>query len=80
MVNSLVYQAVTSILSVLEKLKYIASSEKYTDVECVQGLSLWRNASSMINDELFRGYWQSNTERKSNEFLTGSALVLALCF
>ncbi|XP_078149465.1 ABC transporter A family member 7-like [Carex rostrata] len=46
------------------------ASTKDTDVECVQGLPLWRNASSVINDELFRGYWQSNTERKSNEFLT----------
>ncbi|XP_078149970.1 ABC transporter A family member 7-like isoform X3 [Carex rostrata] len=40
------------------------------DVACVQGLPLWRSASSMINDELFRGYRQSNTERKLNEFLT----------
>ncbi|XP_078158753.1 ABC transporter A family member 8-like [Carex rostrata] len=37
---------------------------------CVPGLVLWRNSSSMINDELFRGYLESNTERKSNEFLT----------
>ncbi|KAF3320383.1 ABC transporter A family member 7-like protein [Carex littledalei] len=40
------------------------------DVVCVQGLPLWRNASSMINDELFKGYRQSNNERKLNEFLT----------
>ena len=70
MANSLVY-LVTLILSVLVKLKYIASSEKCTDVVCVKGLPLWCNASSMINDELFKGYRQSNTERKMNEFLTG---------
>ncbi|KAJ4769649.1 Abc transporter a family member 7 [Rhynchospora pubera] len=40
------------------------------DVVCVQALSLWRNTSSMINEELFRGYRQSNPERKLNEFLT----------
>ncbi|KAF3320351.1 ABC transporter A family member 7-like protein [Carex littledalei] len=40
------------------------------DVVCIQGLLLWRSASSIINDELFRGYRQSNTERKLNEFLT----------
>ncbi|KAJ3683353.1 hypothetical protein LUZ60_013580 [Juncus effusus] len=40
------------------------------DVVCVQGLALWRNTSDMINDEFFKGYRQSNIERKSNEFLT----------
>ena len=77
--NSLVYQ-ITFISSILLKLNYIASSKKRTDVVCVQGLPLWRNASSMINEELFRGYRQSNNERKLNEFLTGMLSILRYVF
>ncbi|XP_072982182.1 ABC transporter A family member 7-like [Typha latifolia] len=40
------------------------------DIECVQGSSLWRDSSSVVNDDLFKGYRQSNTERKINEFMT----------
>nr|XP_018684862.1 PREDICTED: ABC transporter A family member 7-like [Musa acuminata subsp. malaccensis] len=38
-------------------------------LECVQGLTLWRDNSSLINDELFKGYRQGNSERKANEFI-----------
>ncbi|MQM10036.1 hypothetical protein Taro_042925 [Colocasia esculenta] len=38
-------------------------------VKCVQGLSLWRNSPSVVNDELYKGFRQSNTERKINEIL-----------
>ncbi|XP_072979542.1 ABC transporter A family member 7-like [Typha angustifolia] len=40
------------------------------DIECVQGSPLWRDSSSVVNDDLFKGYRQSNTERKINEFMT----------
>ncbi|XP_010931477.1 ABC transporter A family member 7 isoform X1 [Elaeis guineensis] len=39
------------------------------EVECVQGLSLWRDSSSAVNDELFKGYRQENTKRKTNEYI-----------
>ncbi|KAK6123306.1 hypothetical protein DH2020_042957 [Rehmannia glutinosa] len=38
-------------------------------VRCVQGLNLWRNSSSEINDELYRGYRKGNSERKINEIV-----------
>ncbi|KAK1311876.1 ABC transporter A family member 10 [Acorus calamus] len=38
-------------------------------VTCLQGLLLWLNSSSEINDQLFKGYRQGNTERKSNEII-----------
>ncbi|CAA3030738.1 ABC transporter A family member 7-like [Olea europaea subsp. europaea] len=39
------------------------------DVSCVPGLQLWRNSSSEINDELYKGYRKGNKERKINEIL-----------
>ncbi|KAJ4974015.1 hypothetical protein NE237_007189 [Protea cynaroides] len=39
------------------------------DVTCAQGLNLWRNSSSEINDELYKGYWKGNTERMINEII-----------
>lgn len=32
---------------------------------------MWRNSSSEINDELYKGYRKGNPERKINEILTG---------
>ncbi|KAI4374543.1 hypothetical protein MLD38_012525 [Melastoma candidum] len=37
------------------------------DVICVPGLQLWRNSSSVINDELYKGFRKGNPERKINE-------------
>jgi hypothetical protein len=47
---------------------------KHPDVDCIQGLSLWRESSSVINDELFKGYRQDRTggADKSNEFSAGT--------
>lgn len=42
-----------------------------SELKCVQGLPLWRNSSFEINDELFKGYRQGNTERMINEFTAG---------
>ncbi|KFK27924.1 hypothetical protein AALP_AA8G447700 [Arabis alpina] len=39
----------------------------HTVVKCVQGLSLWRNSSVEVNDELFKGNWRGNTEKMTNE-------------
>lgn len=41
------------------------------EVNCVQGLNLWRNSSPDVNSELFKGYRKGNLEEKINEFATG---------
>ncbi|KAF8697363.1 hypothetical protein HU200_035956 [Digitaria exilis] len=44
------------------------------NVDCVQGLSLWRESASVVNDELFKGYRQrdgGSGEGKTNEFVAG---------
>uniref|UniRef100_A0A453J9C5 Uncharacterized protein n=1 Tax=Aegilops tauschii subsp. strangulata TaxID=200361 RepID=A0A453J9C5_AEGTS len=43
------------------------------DVDCIQGLSLWRESASVINDELFKGYRQQRESGggKANEFAAG---------
>ncbi|XP_030473856.1 ABC transporter A family member 7-like isoform X1 [Syzygium oleosum] len=41
------------------------------DVSCAQGLRLWRNSSSAVNDELYKGYRKGNPERQINEILAG---------
>ncbi|KAL7161467.1 hypothetical protein ACSBR2_042017 [Camellia fascicularis] len=33
------------------------------------GLNLWRNSSNEINDELFKGYWNGNSEKRTNEIV-----------
>ena len=38
---------------------------------CVQSISLWRNSSSEINDQIYRGYEKGNAERTYNEILGG---------
>ncbi|XP_022844965.1 ABC transporter A family member 7-like [Olea europaea var. sylvestris] len=47
----------------------IGSDTFQQDVSCVPGLQLWRNSSSEINDELYKGYRKGNKERKINEIL-----------
>ncbi|XP_008793496.2 ABC transporter A family member 7-like [Phoenix dactylifera] len=47
----------------------VAGSPLEKVVECVQGLPLWRNNSSVINDELFKGYEKGNAEKTTNEIL-----------
>ncbi|KAJ6374149.1 hypothetical protein OIU78_029786 [Salix suchowensis] len=36
---------------------------------CVPSLNLWRNSSSEINDQIYRGYEKGNAERQYNEIL-----------
>ncbi|KAK3035659.1 hypothetical protein RJ639_032531 [Escallonia herrerae] len=38
-------------------------------VRCVQDSHLWRNSSTDINDQLFKGYRKGNPERKINEIV-----------
>ncbi|XP_062116464.1 ABC transporter A family member 7-like [Humulus lupulus] len=45
----------------------ITSFGRKQEIRCVQGLPLWRNTSSEINDELYKGYRKGNSERKINE-------------
>ncbi|KAL7139201.1 hypothetical protein ABFS83_09G034600 [Erythranthe nasuta] len=44
-------------------------------VRCVQVLQVWRNSSSEINDELYKGYRNGNSERKINEILAAYDFV-----
>ncbi|KAG8379147.1 hypothetical protein BUALT_Bualt07G0057900 [Buddleja alternifolia] len=39
------------------------------DVRCVRGLHLWRNSSSEINDEIYKGYRKGNPEERINEIV-----------
>lgn len=45
------------------------------EVLCVQGLHLWRNSSSEINNELYKGYRKGNPERKINEIVAGLFII-----
>ncbi|KHN30818.1 ABC transporter A family member 7 [Glycine soja] len=49
----------------------IAGISKQQEVICAQGLRLWRNSSSEVNNELYKGYRRSNTERQINEIAAG---------
>ncbi|XP_061353117.1 ABC transporter A family member 7-like isoform X3 [Gastrolobium bilobum] len=41
------------------------------EVTCAQGLRLWRNSSSEVNNELFKGYRRGNTEKQIDEIAAG---------
>ncbi|GAB2240646.1 hypothetical protein Droror1_Dr00021164 [Drosera rotundifolia] len=45
----------------------VDSEKRMLELGCVQGLDLWRNSSSEIDDELFRGYFEGNTAGQTNE-------------
>lgn len=47
-----------------------------SEVECVQGLYLWRNTSTDVNNELYRGYYKGNSEGKTNGIVAGWSLDL----
>ncbi|KAH7857513.1 hypothetical protein Vadar_013552 [Vaccinium darrowii] len=47
----------------------IASSVVTQEALCVQGQNLWRNSSSEVNDELYKGYRKGNSEGKINEIV-----------
>ncbi|XP_056170522.1 ABC transporter A family member 7-like isoform X3 [Syzygium oleosum] len=41
------------------------------DVSCAQGLHVWRNNTSAVNDELYKGYQKGNREGQINEIVAG---------
>ncbi|PIA64028.1 hypothetical protein AQUCO_00201373v1 [Aquilegia coerulea] len=47
----------------------IASVTIQQEVQCLGSLHLWRQSSSMIKDEIFKGYQDGNSERKINEIV-----------
>ncbi|XP_023531950.1 ABC transporter A family member 7-like isoform X2 [Cucurbita pepo subsp. pepo] len=49
----------------------VMSVEKPKEVICVQGLHLWRNSASEVNDEMYKGFHKGNSEGKVNEILAG---------
>lgn len=47
---------------------YLDGNETVTqDVNCTEGLMLWRDSSWLISDELYRGYYQGNNTNTTNE-------------
>lgn len=49
-------------------------------IKCIKGLCLWRNSSSEINDELFKGDQDGNSERIANEIIAGKVYWISLMF
>ncbi|VYS59677.1 unnamed protein product [Arabidopsis thaliana] len=41
----------------------------HKEINCVQGLNMWRNSSSDVNNKLFKGYRKGNPDKKINEFV-----------
>lgn len=39
--------------------------------QCVKGLVLWRNDYTVVNDELYKGYYEGNPDGKINEISAG---------
>ncbi|XP_061346675.1 ABC transporter A family member 7-like [Gastrolobium bilobum] len=48
----------------------IAGDTMEQEVSCAQGLHLWRNSSSEINNEVYKGYQRGNTEGQVNEIVS----------
>ncbi|GLU12336.1 hypothetical protein SLE2022_290230 [Rubroshorea leprosula] len=46
-----------------------SSFAKDQEVQCVQGINLWRNSSAEVNDELYKGYREGNPQREINEIV-----------
>ncbi|KAL3528350.1 hypothetical protein ACH5RR_007672 [Cinchona calisaya] len=49
----------------------IGSALSELEANCVRGFTLWRNSSSEINDELYKGYRKGNPQQKINEIVAG---------
>ncbi|XP_020205731.1 ABC transporter A family member 8 [Cajanus cajan] len=49
----------------------ISATSRQQEVTCAQGLRLWHNSSSEVNNELYKGYRRSNPERQINEIAAG---------
>lgn len=42
------------------------------EIKCAQALNLWRNSSSEINSELYKGYQRGNSDGQVNEIVSGT--------
>ncbi|KAI4365910.1 hypothetical protein MLD38_021849 [Melastoma candidum] len=49
--------------------------QKTSNVACIQGLSLWRDSSSTINDQLYKGYMKGNRGGDINEITAAYDLL-----
>ncbi|XP_058788356.1 ABC transporter A family member 7-like [Vicia villosa] len=49
----------------------ISTTSIQQELRCAQALRLWRNSSSEVNNELYKGYRKGNTERQINEIAAG---------
>ncbi|XP_047149989.1 ABC transporter A family member 7-like isoform X2 [Vigna umbellata] len=48
-----------------------AAISREQELVCAEGLRLWRNSASEVNNELYRGYRKSNLEEQIQEIATG---------
>ena len=48
------------------------------DIQCVEGVPLWRESASIINHEFLKGYRQRGGEL--NEFIAGYYLHITILF
>ncbi|XP_058181554.1 ABC transporter A family member 10-like [Rhododendron vialii] len=53
----------------------LGSEGNKIDIKCIKGLRLWRNSSSEINDEIFKGDPDGNSERIANEIIAAYDLL-----
>jgi hypothetical protein len=49
-----------------------------TDLECVEGLMLWRDSSHKISDEITQGYL-GNRKFQLNEITAGNEITIFIC-
>ncbi|ESW10198.1 hypothetical protein PHAVU_009G189300 [Phaseolus vulgaris] len=48
-----------------------AATSRQQELVCAEGLPLWRNSASEVNNELYRGYRKSNLEEQIEEIAAG---------
>jgi len=63
--------------------KILVTNSKFCfplDVElvCAEGLRLWRNSATEVNNELYRGYRRSNLEEQIEEIAAGRYILIFL--
>jgi len=42
------------------------------EIKCAQAINLWRNSSSEVNSELYKGYQRGKSEGQVNEIVSGT--------
>lgn len=68
---------VEKLLSIIQKIYAAALTSSWyeSDIQCVEGVPLWRESASIINHEFLKGYRQRGAE--INEFIAG---YLSWCY